>query len=79
MKKRKSRKLIRKEKEAGAPLCKCGCGNKTKWSNVNKGWNEYIHGHHWVNKKHTEETKEKQSKVKSGENNPMYGTKRSKD
>lgn len=34
------------EKAKSAPLCACGCKNKTKWSDDEKKWNEYIHGHH---------------------------------
>jgi len=77
LKRKKTRKEIRELQKAGPPFCNCGCGEHTKWSTINKDWNEYINGHHWINKKHTEETKEKQSRAKSGENNPMYGSVRS--
>lgn len=34
---------------------------------------------HWLGKKHTDETKAKQSIIKSGKNNPMYGKSQSKE
>jgi hypothetical protein len=32
-------------KDKEAPLCKCGCGQKVRWSRVNKKYKDYANGH----------------------------------
>lgn len=44
-----SKRFIRQDK---APLCACGCGERTKWGNTRKQWNKFIHGHHVRTKKY---------------------------
>ena len=54
---RRTKKEIQAIKAAGPPLCACGeCGLHTKWSRTH--YNKYIYGHAWINKKHTEQTKQ---------------------
>lgn len=56
-------------------LCKCGCGEniEIKRHHKHRGIPNYIHGHNWKGKKHSEAAKEKISKAKAGENNHFYG------
>jgi hypothetical protein len=37
---------VKADAHAGAPKCKCGCGEDVRWSRVRRGWREYLHGHH---------------------------------
>jgi hypothetical protein len=32
-------------KKQQPPLCKCGCGQKTKWCNTYKRFNDFVNGH----------------------------------
>tara|TARA_Y100000310_G_scaffold115434_1_gene113982 strand:+ start:306 stop:1184 length:879 start_codon:yes stop_codon:yes gene_type:complete len=47
-------------------LCKCGCGNFTKWNKQFKRYNEYLHTHNHRNKIVTEETKLKMRSANLG-------------
>ncbi|KKK80545.1 hypothetical protein LCGC14_2822410, partial [marine sediment metagenome] len=29
------------------PLCKCNCGNRTKWDTNKNKYNDYLRGHYW--------------------------------
>ena len=47
-------------------LCKCGCGRYTKWHKQNKKYNDYIHNHYWIGRKHSTETCKKMSNSRKG-------------
>jgi len=55
-------------------LCECGCGKEIK-----KEDKRFVHGHHRRGKKHSLESRRKQSENIKGENHPMYGRKQSKE
>ena len=49
--------------EKKPPLCKCGCGELTKWSKKKPIWNEFIKGHARRGKTKTPKEKETQDQV----------------
>lgn len=38
--------LYLKIKKTNIPLCKCGCNQETKFLGIERGFSEFIHGHH---------------------------------
>lgn len=53
------------------PLCACGCGGKTDWNVALKDFTRYVHGHHALGRKKSDDEKRRIGE-KNGENMKRY-------
>lgn len=58
-------------KQAGAPLCACGCGERTAWGRGRQGWAEFVLGHHMRMPGHREQSADRARERMGSEANPM--------